>query len=223
MSTGQVSESFIQILLHELNVKYIVMDQSIQSELYRQLDVRPYKLTFANWTKILPVNRFGDLVVYENTRFGSIISIPSKWINVSSLDLLPYRFSHTSVNPGFSAFVVGNDSNPREHLSNATLESITQISPTAFDVRLHASGIFLLALSTAFDNRWQATAEGGTLNNHLIIDGYANGWIVSGSGEMLIRIDYGPQVSYQISLLISFGVVLLVLTVLGSWQVRAFR
>jgi len=223
VSTGHVSEDFMQILLGELNVKYIVMDESIQSNLYPQLDVAPYKLAMANWTEIVPVKTFGDLVIYENTRFGSSVSIPSKWIQVSNLYLLPDRFTEAPTQLGLSAFVVGNDPNPQDNISNATIESITRRSPTAFDVRVRASGSFLLVLSTAFDDRWQATVEGGVLSNHLITNGYANGWVVSGTGETSIHIDYGLQEGYQTTLLISFGSILTALAVLIWIDIKTYR
>jgi hypothetical protein len=222
-STGHVSESLIQFLLGQLNVKYIVMDKSIQSDLYPELNVTPYQEAFANWTRIVPVKTFDNLVVYENPLFGSIVSIPSRWIQVTSLDLLPQRFSQTSLGPSSSAFVVGNESDIPLHSSNATIESFSQVSPTSFVVRAHAFGNFLLALSTAFDTRWEAVVEGGVVNDHFAVDTYANGWTVSGSGEMTIRIDYGPQESYQAAILISIGSILVVLAVLVIEQVRTYR
>jgi len=223
ITTGHVSESFIQILLGGLNVKYIIMDESIQSNLYPQLDVTPYKLAFGNWTEISPVAKFGYLTVYENTRFGSSITIPSKWIQVSKLDLLPQRFPDTSEELRSSAFVLGNGSDLQEHESSATIESITKLSPTAVEIRVNAFGSFMLILSTAFDSRWVATDAAGILSNHLIADGYANGWIVSGSGEMSIRIDYGPQTAYELSLFVSFSFALAAVSFLVFGEVKNYR
>jgi hypothetical protein len=223
LSTGYVSQNLIQFLLGQLNVKYIVMDESIQSSLYPSLNATPYKTSFANWTQIVPVKTFQDLTVYENPLFGSLVSIPSKWVQVSNLDLVPETLSQTPLSPATSAFVVGNRSDTPLNTSNATIESFTQDSPTSFIVRVNAFGSFLLVLSTAFDSRWGAVAEGGLVNTHIVADAYANGWIVSGSGEMTIRIDYGPQALYATAVYTSIASVLVVLSILVIGVIRNNR
>ncbi len=202
-SAGYVPEKLIQFLLGSLNVKYLVMDKSIDSMLYPQLDLRPYESTFFSWTKITLVKNFGSLLVYENSQYGSLISAPKTWIQISNIYQLPNEFGRARGTPEALGYLITNDQRPGPTTYNATIESVTQTGPTSFNVRLVSAGNFLLVLSTAFDNNWHATINGVTQNDHVLADGYSNGWLINESGETTVQIVYQPQSVYDASLLVS--------------------
>jgi hypothetical protein len=99
---------------------------------------------------------------------------------------------------------------------NATIKSVKQIGPTSFSVQLVSAGKYLIVLSTAFDENWRATSAGADLNDHVLANGYSNGWMVNGSGEATIEITYRPQPAYNASVVISLLVIIVVLAALAA-------
>jgi hypothetical protein len=203
-SSGDVPENLIQFLLASLNVRYVILDQSLDRNLYPQLDVRPYQQMLSSWPDFALVKIFGNLFVYENDRYGSLISAPQGWIQASDLYLLPDRFRQIQANNGALGFIITNKPNSQISPYNATVESVSQTGPTSFTVRLSSKDNFVLVLSTAFDPGWQAFSNGRILANHILVDGYANGWFVSVPGEVTLEIRYQPQTLYGTSLWLSF-------------------
>jgi hypothetical protein len=200
VSTGFVPEEMMQFLLARLNVKYLVMDQSIDSNLYPQLDTRSYESMLSLWPQISLVRTFGTLLVYENYNFGSLISIPDNWIHVPNLYLLPEAYNKAGLNTSLSGFIVGEGPNLNVTTSSASLESVRQTGPTSFTVQLSGTGNIVVVLSTAFDPNWEATYGGRIIGNHMLANGYANGWSLNGSGNMTIQLNYLLQTPYEASL-----------------------
>lgn len=204
LSTGAVPASLMQFLLAKLNVKYLVMDQSIDSNLYPQLDLKPYESMLALWPQISLVKTFGPLLVYQNSNFGSLISIPRNWIQTTNLYLLPQAFNATRSNTELSGFIVGAGSDLNATTSNVTLDSVSQTGPTSFTIQLSGTGTAVVVLSTAFDPNWAATHDGQNLGSHMLANGYANAWSFNESGNMTIQLQYQLQSTYDASLWASF-------------------
>jgi hypothetical protein len=203
-STGLVPEDVIQLLLAKLNVKYLVVDQSIDSNLYPQLDIRPYESMLSSWPQISLVKTFGTLQVYENPKFGSLVSIPHNWIQIPNLYSLPEAFNKTGLDPDLSGFIVGSGPSLNATASTLGLESMKQTGPTSFTVQVSGIGNFVVVLSTAFDPNWEAYYDGRIIGNHVLANGYANAWSVNGSGNMTIHLKYQLQTQYDASLWSSF-------------------
>lgn len=79
---------------------------------------------------------------------------------------------------------------------------------------------FWLVLGQSQSNGWQATINGKTLGTSRLIDGYANGWLVTPTnGSFTVKLDWTPQRTVWIGLAISAVAVLLCL-VLALWPRR---
>ncbi len=85
---------------------------------------------------------------------------------------------------------------------------------TSMTVQVDAtSEPFWLVLGQSYNNGWVAKADGKTLEDPQLVDGYANGWQVrpAGHGPMTITLEWVPQRSFKIALVISFLATLLCL------------
>ena len=223
LSSGGVSEDFIQLLLRVLNVRYIVADPTFDYTLYPRIDVRPYIETFSNWTEILPVRKFGNLTVYENKQYGSLISIPQKWVQASSIYALPDEFDRSPNKSDISGFLISDEIDGKGFTSKGRISWIKQTASTRFAVQVVGNGSFLLVLSTAFDPLWRATVDGRVLDSHILVNGYANGWQLNASDGLTIIIDYQPQAMHDVALwfsaaFVSVGLLLLTLGNIRLWS-----
>jgi hypothetical protein len=66
----------------------------------------------------------------------------------------------------------------------------------------------LLVLNTAYDSGWRAESPEGTLE-HLVVDGYSNGFLINSSTLKSIDLTYVPQNSYELGLVLSASTILL--------------
>jgi len=73
--------------------------------------------------------------------------------------------------------------------ANASFE---EVSPTEFLVRVGSSSGAVLAFTDGFDSQWVARSDDGSFLGHMVIDGYANGFMVP-AGEHTIKLTYMPQ------------------------------
>ncbi|MBT8223876.1 MAG: hypothetical protein HKP61_17010 [Dactylosporangium sp.] len=73
------------------------------------------------------------------------------------------------------------------------------------DIR-HAEGSFVLTLAESYASGWRLRGlPPGWRATHLRVNGYANGWLVTGSGEASITIEYRPQRWARAALVASIG------------------
>jgi len=66
-------------------------------------------------------------------------------------------------------------------------------------------------LSTAFDSGWNSSVGG----RHLLVNGYANGWLVDRKGDYVLFLDYLPQKQFTIGLSVFIGMIIFSLIYLG--------
>lgn len=81
------------------------------------------------------------------------------------------------------------------------LSSWPDTSPTRYRVALDAPGQAFLVLAQSFDPQWRATmrdADGTEVAlTHFGANGWANGWVVPGSGERVVTLTYGWQAGHS--------------------------
>jgi hypothetical protein len=78
-------------------------------------------------------------------------------------------------------------------------------TPTTFSGSLNLSGTTVLVLSQSFDPGWRLIVNGSPISDsdHFVANGFANGWIVRGSGSIRWRATYDPQRAYHQGLLVA--------------------
>ena len=98
-------------------------------------------------------------------------------------------------------------------------------SATSYHGSLRLHGTSILVLLQSFDPGWKLVIDGHDVptSQHMLVNGYANGWVVSGIGTLSWSLTYAPQRQLNIGYI--FGGLLLagaVLTMLVSlaWRIR---
>lgn len=89
---------------------------------------------------------------------------------------------------------VGKFESP-EHLpfqgSNVSL-IYKRINPTRYEILVKTREPFTLVFSESYDHGWKATVNGEEIE-HFEVNGYANGWHISKTGEYTVILKYEPQ------------------------------
>ena len=83
--------------------------------------------------------------------------------------------------------------------------SWTELSPTSYGAGLESNGAFILVLMESYDPNWKASVNGERIseNNHVIVNAFANGWLVNSTGHLTISIQYETQNVFLISVVAS--------------------
>lgn len=79
---------------------------------------------------------------------------------------------------------------------------------------------FWLVLGESHSEGWAVTVEGATVERHAMVDGYANGWLVTpdSAGPLAVTLRWGPQRLVPMGLAVSGATVLVALWL--SWRRR---
>jgi hypothetical protein len=105
--------------------------------------------------------------------------------------------------------------------------SFSAVNPTTYQVNVSTSHPFVLVFSAPYDPQWEAyygTPQSFQLFNQqvpekdqLMVNGYANGWYISSTGNFTMTLYYTPQNLYYLGLSISviFGIALFAVPVQG--------
>jgi hypothetical protein len=109
--------------------------------------------------------------------------------------------------------------------SSGTKVTVTDKGATSYDLRVTTDGNpFWLVLGQSHNNGWEAeTAAGDSLGTPRLVDGYANGWLVTPdhAGTMTIQLRWTPQRLVWIGLAASVLALLICLGVLIRTRRRA--
>ena len=83
--------------------------------------------------------------------------------------------------------------------------SFERISPARYRVKVpNVTAPFVLALSDSWSSDWRVTgAPSGAKIDHLLIDGYRNGWALDTTGDLDLLLEYVPARAGQLAIRIS--------------------
>ncbi|MEM3449482.1 MAG: hypothetical protein QXO75_05400 [Nitrososphaerota archaeon] len=185
----EIDAHFVEKLINALRfmrIRYIVLirDWSPVYATSYQYNITRMELILNSTHSLIPVKSFGPRLVYRLNGtlppkiFATIV--PSK-SNESTIYEFPDEIPPISNQPSVTFKLVG-PSRYIVHIENAT-------------------GPFLLFFSESFDDSWQLqlkTADNFTIQ-HVLVFGYANGWIINKTGSFQVEISYAPQPLYSLS------------------------
>jgi hypothetical protein len=79
------------------------------------------------------------------------------------------------------------------------------MSPTSYKVNAKSDGQFLLVFSESYDTHWKAIVNGKPIpeNNHVMVNGFGNGWLISSAGNLTITVEYETQNLITTSIVVS--------------------
>jgi len=87
--------------------------------------------------------------------------------------------------------------------------NFTEINPTKYVVHIHATSPYLLVFSTTFAKGWAAYIQGSVVpdHDHVVVNGYANGWLINKTGSYSIVIAFLPQTTFYYGVIVSAATV----------------
>jgi hypothetical protein len=96
------------------------------------------------------------------------------------------------------------------------------MSPTSYEVNAKSNAQFLLVLLENYDSHWKAIVNGKPIpeNNHVIVNAFANGWLVNSTGNLTISIQYETQNVFLISVVASLVLPALLLAFLSRKDLK---
>lgn len=101
---------------------------------------------------------------------------------------------------------------PVSQLSGSvTIDRWSHAWPWEYEATLHLTGRSAVVLRERYDDGWQLSAPGLRVQAHARADGFANAWIVSGSGVYDVRAFYAAQTPTFVLLALSSGLFVTIL------------
>ena len=201
-------------ILGLLNVKYLVVDTSINPEFYGLPPISNTTNTLNRLEWATLEEEFGNLLVYENTYFTPHVYATQNPVLINgSLDAMTQTIANESDLSKSALFLSEqNDLAKIVKVSQASSENISvtynEINPTEYDVHVYnASEPFLLVLSESYDPNWIALVNGQQVSDqyHFVANGYANAWYLSENGTFQVVLSFEPQRLFYNSLIISLA------------------
>jgi len=161
---------------------------------------------------------------YHDTIFTGTLEL---WLNYvlfandigSDSDVMQFLSNSSLTTP--TAFILRQDSSSvvssltaTPYFKRATILSVTRESPTSISLRMNITGPTVLFFGEEFSVRWNAFVSDELVSSHFTADGFANAWILAGTGIVSVQLLFTSQtyVLYgAIVSLITLATVLLVL------------
>ena len=80
-------------------------------------------------------------------------------------------------------------------LQTPETHSWQQISPTSYTINAQANAPFVLAFLENYDSHWKVFVNGKPISedNHVTVNAFANGWVITSTGRLTIAIEYETQ------------------------------
>lgn len=100
----------------------------------------------------------------------------------------------------------------------------TKVNPTSYMLNVNTSLPFFLVFNQLYNENWKISINGTELSqeNHFIGFEYANIWKIDKTGQMIVKIDFYPQKSFYIGLIIT-GVTYLALFLLEKTKLICYE
>ncbi len=183
-------------LLGVMNIGHIVLhDDVIISSLHQEnaSDTRQY---VNKWNNISNGVKFGNLEVYELSPqvVPGRIYPADKLIPADDLDDAFEKITSDTFNPQTDAILISSQNNNLNDIpSTFSIPSYKIITSERAHHKFEAQNVqnpFILILANNFDEFWNAKINNQLLTKHILVNGYANGWIVEKKGSYLIDISY---------------------------------
>lgn len=116
---------------------------------------------------------------------------------------------------------------PKLHLTSIRDLRWTEHSPTAYEGSGVLRGETVLVFGQTFSSGWTLALNGRPVpaRHHLLANGYANGWLVRGSGAIKWTLSYDPQTTFDVGLIAGAaeGAIVVLGTVYLTWLEVARR
>jgi hypothetical protein len=116
----------------------------------------------------------------------------------------PYPLVYaTSMPIGSNQSIYPFPNNPPKILSDPVV-TYSVVSPIFYEVNVQNAKVpFVLVFGNTFDSGWQLGYDGPAAE-HLLVYGFANGWLINKTGSFNLQIYYAPQRIYEITTILVY-------------------
>lgn len=153
------------------------------------------------------LQREDEVSIIGNKLFRYIYEPPainSLELLICSEDELSPSIEEISVQEIYSPLVV-NILEKKDALSSP-LVVFKKLNPTKYQVKVaSATGSFILNFNEKYNSQWQISSDSKNAKaiSHFLVNGFANGWDIEGMGDFSLTIEYAPQKSFYIGIVIT--------------------
>ena len=95
----------------------------------------------------------------------------------------------------------------RENTQSPGLD-VERVSPTEFRIRASSSSPYFLVFNESYNPFWRISVNGKRIDEHFVVNGYANGYYIDQTGDHEIRLYYWPQILFNVGGAISLITIL---------------
>lgn len=162
-----------------------------KDNIYPKIDLNKTQDIIESWQGISGKREFGLLTVYslDNVLINPQIYIVSTLISVKSIESGISNILDGTID--YKKAVFTTDSTKSFSPDNIQIPAITFIkknnSSYIVDIK-DAKGPFVLLLNSTFDRLWQVKSEKEVIGDHIIVNGFANGWVIEKKGDYEVNI-----------------------------------
>lgn len=206
-------------LIRLLNVKWIILDNSIDWQYYGQTNPSNLGRSLKNKSNIQFSHSIGKLDFYkiDDDLFLEHIYGTNQVIFTDDIN---YMLNYLSEKPFDKQAVFVFENQFEESVIKLCLQNNTKpykpkiefekINPTKYKIHIKSEKPFVLVFSETYNDRWLAYYEENNqiINNHFLANGYANAWCVDPEEHGIddnfnIILYFKPQSYYYIGLILS--------------------
>jgi arabinofuranan 3-O-arabinosyltransferase len=146
-------------------------------------------------------------------------------VHANSSEMVPSRVSYRNVSLRRATLVSVRATPTDVAVAASPRVDATVVSASEYRAAVRgATGPFTLVQTESFASGWTLTGlPRGWTARHITVDGYANGWLVSGTGDATLTMTYGPSRWSYAALFVSVLGAAAVVVVVALRQVRRQR
>jgi len=224
-----------------------LLDLKLGVDSDNMFDYLPFQIVVGSMDEVPFSDKENSLEVKINKR---TINLPEEEkletddnLQVKSLVDLDEGFNNFQVNYEGSSYLPKffNLKIPADNKKTAPVIKYKRLSFSKYQIDIDSSEGFWLVFSESFNKGWRAYlrkeniidktffgklvlgnifSNKEQIKNHFLVNGYANGWFIDKSGKSQIILEYRPQISFEIGVLISILFILVVVMYIGVKRIR---
>ncbi len=186
-----ISHKNMPHLLAVANIGSAIVNYDLVKSPYFSETATDSSLMVQKWLNGAKPIKIETLEVYpqlEESAVGAVYLV-NQIKNVTGVDSAFQFMLEDAFNPKTMAVVEGANEIKIAEVKELPSHAVEKIQPRHYKVTVHEnSGTFLLILTQSFNKNWRATINGNRVPEHVLANGYANGWIISHTGTYEIDI-----------------------------------
>ncbi len=205
-------------LMGILGIKNIILEKDIISGHLNTVN----DLKLDEYKGFTPIREWDEMTLYENAYALEKIFVADNVLTYSDFTNFYKPIQDLEWSTLQHSIFLPNSSSPNPSLTMPKSLVWRETSSTSFQANVESSGQFYLVLLESYDENWKAFSNGNLLpeESHVEVNGFANGWLIKDTGNLVIKIEYETQSLLEISAVASAILPALVLLVLSRKDIK---